>query len=452
VSTTDDDSSGTESDDLDMAKVSRGKRGGGAGGGGSGSDDDDDGGSDDGDDDDDDDGDDASVVQVDFEFQPPSEIDYKSIRRLLGRYLPGEEAAWDAGGAADAVIAQTAVGTVIKVEGDLDAYAFATVLPVSRHIDAPWMKDVKSFVLRKAAAAAAAAAAGGGGGGAGAAKAALDAAWASPASLGLLLNERVVNMPPELAPPLHDALAKDLATPAAAAAAGVSAVTHVLLIAPCWLERATPEAVAAHAAHTAEVQAVAARIMGGSKKKAGGGAGAGGGGGGGGGGAAGGGGGGGAGGGAPDAIVHYYHFEEELLAAEADAAVMFHVAVDDPVAAAAAAAAGAGGAGGGAAGKKRKASDGDGDGGAGGNDGDGDARRSLRVPQARRILLVPVAALPRAVAAMKAMLATAQAEAGAAAAAVAAEAVGAGGAGAAAPGARAGGARLAQVGGGKQRR
>lgn len=111
-------SSGTESDDLDLTRA------------GDDSDDDDE---DEEEEDDDDDDDDPNTVNVEFSFFDPREIDFKSVRRLLERYLPGEEDTFDASGCAETIIAQRAVGTMVKVNDDQDVYAFATVLPVALH-------------------------------------------------------------------------------------------------------------------------------------------------------------------------------------------------------------------------------------------------------------------------------------------------------------------------------
>lgn len=120
----DDMSSGTESDDIDDDE------------------DDSDDSSDDGidmtregqngeDDEDEDEEDGDNTVNVEFNFMDPREIHYKSVRRLLEHYLPGEEETFNVSGLADAIIAQQAVGTMVTVNDDLDVYAFATVLPVA---------------------------------------------------------------------------------------------------------------------------------------------------------------------------------------------------------------------------------------------------------------------------------------------------------------------------------
>jgi len=180
------------------------------------------------DDDDDDDESTSSEVNVDFIFSDPRPIDFKSVRRLLERYLPGEEGSFPVGSLADDVIGQRVVGTMVKVvdDGLDDSYAFSTILPLSLYSQKDWFRSVKSYLLKKVPVTAM-----------GALKAALD----SPSSLGLLLNERIYNMPPELAPSLHESVLKDVAWAMENAPGDVRAafqdIKQVLVLAPCWLEK-----------------------------------------------------------------------------------------------------------------------------------------------------------------------------------------------------------------------
>lgn len=114
------ESSGTESDDIDEDEIDLARPH------AEGESEDDSGSSSDGSDDDD-------QINVEFEFFDPREPDFKSVRRLLEHYLPGEETTFDVSAMADAIVAQEMLGTMIKVEGDPDVYAFATVLPMSKY-------------------------------------------------------------------------------------------------------------------------------------------------------------------------------------------------------------------------------------------------------------------------------------------------------------------------------
>lgn len=109
-------SSGTESDDIDALDLARPhERGESASEDGSSDEDSDD------------------AVNVEFEFFDPRTDDYKSVRRLLEHYLPGEETTFAVSEMADAVVEQQALGTMVKVVDDPDVYAFETILPVNKY-------------------------------------------------------------------------------------------------------------------------------------------------------------------------------------------------------------------------------------------------------------------------------------------------------------------------------
>lgn len=75
------------------------------------------------------DSDSHTEVQVDFDFFPPSSIDYHATKRLLEQLFGLDGENLDLGAAADTLIGQTRVGTMVKVDGvDGDPYAVNTVL------------------------------------------------------------------------------------------------------------------------------------------------------------------------------------------------------------------------------------------------------------------------------------------------------------------------------------
>ncbi|RYG40836.1 hypothetical protein EON68_03760 [archaeon] len=124
-------SSGTESDELDLTKTySRAapRRRGGADAFASSDSEAEAGSSDDSGE-----GSDFDEVSVEFEFRDPAEIQYKSVRRLMEHFLPGEEETFDVSGMADAIVGQVQLGTMVCVADDLDVYAFATILSVNKY-------------------------------------------------------------------------------------------------------------------------------------------------------------------------------------------------------------------------------------------------------------------------------------------------------------------------------
>ena len=66
-------------------------------------------------------------LRVDFDFVGASEVYYEAVKVLLGGYL--EDVGWDAHGAAEAVVGQTEVGTLVNSgEEEGNAIAMCTVL------------------------------------------------------------------------------------------------------------------------------------------------------------------------------------------------------------------------------------------------------------------------------------------------------------------------------------
>ncbi|KAK3016928.1 hypothetical protein RJ639_006917, partial [Escallonia herrerae] len=150
------------------------------------------------------------VVQADFAFFDPKPSDFHGVKILLQTYL--DEKQWDVSGFADLILGQTTVGTVIKVEDDEDdgVYSVVTALnlgrykarnkfctislsqPAANH-DHKCIEEIKEF-LRKSC------------------KEEdimnnLRSYLGEQAQdVGLLISQRVVNLPPQLLPPMYDAL------------------------------------------------------------------------------------------------------------------------------------------------------------------------------------------------------------------------------------------------------
>ncbi|GAY48697.1 hypothetical protein CUMW_113690, partial [Citrus unshiu] len=123
------------------------------------------------------------VVQADFVFFDPKPDDFHGVKILLQTYL--DDTQWDLSGFVDLILAQTTVGTVVKIEGDDDDTPFS--------IDHKCIKDLKEFLLKVCQE--------------------KDVIrdlrllmGEQAHDVGLLVSQRVVNLPPQLLPPLHDAL------------------------------------------------------------------------------------------------------------------------------------------------------------------------------------------------------------------------------------------------------
>ncbi|KAF6251994.1 p21-C-terminal region-binding protein-domain-containing protein [Scenedesmus sp. NREL 46B-D3] len=128
-------------------------------------------------------------INVDFQFFDPKESDFHGLKALLHTYLDGQQ--YDSSPLVDTIIAQASVGTVVRTGEDEDPIAVMTVLNTQQHKQAGFMSQIRQYVLGKCKDAVV--------------QGKLAKAW-DAAGTGLIINERLVNSPPQLAPPLVQAL------------------------------------------------------------------------------------------------------------------------------------------------------------------------------------------------------------------------------------------------------
>ncbi|KAL4283273.1 hypothetical protein GQ457_16G027900 [Hibiscus cannabinus] len=133
------------------------------------------------------------VVQADFAFFDPKPDDFHGVKTLLQSYLDDKQ--WDLSGFVDLILEQTTVGTVVKLEDDEDngVFSIITALNLGRYKDHKCFTELKEFLLNicpekdKTGN--------------------LRSLLGDKAQdVGLLVSQRVVNLPPELLPHLYDAL------------------------------------------------------------------------------------------------------------------------------------------------------------------------------------------------------------------------------------------------------
>ncbi|KAJ1679182.1 Mss4p nuclear export [Spiromyces aspiralis] len=127
----------------------------------------------------------SGIVNVDFDFSSPQEGDFHSIKRMLQVMFDEDAVDFNLSELADMIIDQPHVGTVVKADGTDDLYAFIS--------DKGTVKQIRDYLLGKSERFADAKA-----------KQTL-ARLLDPKSdkhVGLLINERFVNMPPHIVPPL----------------------------------------------------------------------------------------------------------------------------------------------------------------------------------------------------------------------------------------------------------
>jgi hypothetical protein len=177
--------------------------------------------------DEDDDNESVDEVSINFRLFDPQPIDFLSLKRMLLPMLPGWDARFAAGASAlaDAVIAQPEVGTMVKVDDDVDVWAFMTLLPWGENLTTEFGRVIRQFLESKAPA-----------------SLAERLAEVLDGKTWLMLSERMVNFPPELAPAIVASLLKDVqwARERSPDSASLQA-DWIMLLAPCFRDKKTKE-------------------------------------------------------------------------------------------------------------------------------------------------------------------------------------------------------------------
>ncbi|CAA0832954.1 Protein BCCIP homolog [Striga hermonthica] len=133
------------------------------------------------------------VVQADFVFFDPKPSDFHGVKVLLQTYLDNK--VWDISGFVDLILGQPTVGSVVKIENDEDdgTYSFVTALNLGRYKDSKCIIELKDYLLKVCRD--------------------MDViakvkslVGEHAQDVGLMISQRVVNLPPQLLPPLYDAL------------------------------------------------------------------------------------------------------------------------------------------------------------------------------------------------------------------------------------------------------
>ncbi|KAM5348353.1 hypothetical protein ACJ41O_008177 [Fusarium nematophilum] len=145
------------------------------------------------------DDDDFDMVNVEFEwFNFDPEVDFHGTKTLLRQLLDVDANLFNMSALADLVLSQPTVGSTIKVDGKSnDAYALLTVLNTAVHQEKePVMKDMVKYLVEKAQSSPS--------------LAPVSELLNSGKHIGLVLSERLINMPSELAPPLYSMLVDEV--------------------------------------------------------------------------------------------------------------------------------------------------------------------------------------------------------------------------------------------------
>ncbi|KAL4930894.1 protein-transporting protein BCP1 [Aspergillus undulatus] len=140
------------------------------------------------------------IVDVDFEwFDPDPDVDFHGLKHLIRQLFDSDAADFDLSALADLVLSQPLLGSTVKTDGkESDPYAFLTVLNLREHAEKPAIKDLTSYLHRKAS----------------------STPSLSPLAtllsqtpippIGLILTERLINMPTEVIPPMYTMLQEEI--------------------------------------------------------------------------------------------------------------------------------------------------------------------------------------------------------------------------------------------------
>lgn len=144
---------------------------------------------------------DFDMINVDFEwFDPQPAVDFHGIKNLLRQLFDSDAQIFDLSALSDLILSQPLLGSTVKVDGnESDPYAFLSVLNLQEHKDKPFIKDVITYLQRKASSSPSLSPLAG-----------LLAQDPIP-PIGLILTERLINMPSEVVPPMYTMLLEEIA-------------------------------------------------------------------------------------------------------------------------------------------------------------------------------------------------------------------------------------------------
>jgi protein BCP1 len=195
--------------------------------------------------------DDEDIVNVDFEWFAPAEIDFHGLKLLLRQLLDVDNDLFDLSSLADLIISQPTLGSTVKVSQDgiesddedadpsapkpdvtmteavdtedTDPFAFLTVLNLHAHKEKPIIQSLTKYLASKCSKQPSL-------------SPTLPAVLSqtSSAQVGLILTERLINMPTQIVPPMYTMLLEEISL--AVQANEPYAFTHYLILSKVYTE------------------------------------------------------------------------------------------------------------------------------------------------------------------------------------------------------------------------
>lgn len=141
---------------------------------------------------------DFDIVNVDFEwFNFDPDVDFQGTKTLLRQLFDVDANLLDVSGIADLILSQPTIGSTVKVDGkETDAYAMITAISLREHREKKPIADLIRYIGEMA--------------GASDSLASIPALLSSGAHVGLVLGDRLINMPAEISPPMYSMLLDEI--------------------------------------------------------------------------------------------------------------------------------------------------------------------------------------------------------------------------------------------------
>lgn len=154
------------------------------------------------------------IVNVDFElFNYDAQIDFHGVKTLLRQLLDADAQLFDLSGLSDLIVEQNTIGSTCKVDDKAnDAYAFLTVLNAHEHRAKKPVTQLVDYLTARAKTASDDDEGDDSGSGSGSslAKAVPEVLASGDAQVGLVLAERLLNMPAEVIPPMWSCMVDEV--------------------------------------------------------------------------------------------------------------------------------------------------------------------------------------------------------------------------------------------------
>ncbi|KAG5957138.1 Mss4p nuclear export [Claviceps cyperi] len=141
---------------------------------------------------------DFNMLDVEFEwFNFDPAIDFQGVKSLLRQLFDVDAGFFNMSALADLILSQPTIGSTVKVDGkEHDAFVMLTVLNTFINREKEPMRDVLKYLTEKA--------------NTNASLAAIPDILNSDRHVGLVLSERLINVPIEVAPPMYSMLLDEL--------------------------------------------------------------------------------------------------------------------------------------------------------------------------------------------------------------------------------------------------